>query len=176
MNAMSRAKRKPWIEAQVAEAPVATPETIIAFKGFDQNLQCRGHQFEVGQTYKLAGDIVVCERGFHACEHPLNVFDYYPPTLSRYAEVQLGGTLSRHGGDTKIAATEITIKAELKIPDLVARAIKWVFDRSKPEGTAATDYQGAASATGIAGKDGIEPDTFYVLRDGKPAAVTGEDA
>jgi len=135
--------------------PAPQPETapaIVAFKGFDKDLRCRGFQFEVGKTYAHTGEVKACESGFHACEHPLNVFDYYAPAFSRFAEVELSGDLSRHDGDTKIAAGQITIKAELRIPDLVARAIKWVMDRThSEEGASATGYQGAASATGPRG-------------------------
>jgi hypothetical protein len=120
--------------------------------------KCRDFQFEVGKTFKHEGKVEACASGFHACEHPLNVFEYYAPATSRFAEVELRGDTSRHGSDTKIAAAEITIKAELKIPDLVARAIQWVVDQVTTTGgehvtgdrsaASATGYQSAASATG----------------------------
>ena len=124
-------------------------ETVIAYKGFDKNMQCRGFQYEVGKSYTHDGNVKACEAGFHACEHPLNVFDYYAPNESRFAVVELSGVFSREEGvDTKVAAGSITIKAEVGIPDLVASAVKWVMDRCTPEGSAATGYHGAASATG----------------------------
>ncbi len=124
---------------------------IIAYKGFNLDLSCRGHKFEIGKTYEMDGPIKACARGFHACEHPLNVFDYYPPAGSRFAEVRLSGEISRKGDDTKVAAARISITAELGIAELVDRAVKWVFARSNPDGEAATGYQGAASATGDRG-------------------------
>jgi hypothetical protein len=223
-------------------------EKITAYKGFNKDLQCRDFQYEVGKTYAHKGDVVACSSGFHACEHPLNVFSYYPPAGSRFAEVTLSGTTNCDGSDTKIAAAKITIDVELSIGDLVKRAWDYVWSRATPEegssatgtrgaasatGTrgaasatgwqgaasatgeqgaaSATGWQGAASATGtrgaamacgyegramgaegnalflverddnynilaawagIVGKDGIKPNTWYILRDGKPEEIT----
>ncbi len=141
------AKRKTKTEA----APAV--ETVTAYKGFDSNWQCRGFQYAVGQTYTMDGLVKACERGFHACEHPLNVFDYYPPAGSRFAEVTLSGAMhSQDGGDTKIAAASITVNVELSISDLVQRAWDWVWSRATvEEGGHATGERGAASATGWQG-------------------------
>ena len=152
---MAKKAKEPATEVAVQEEQ---KPAIIAFKGFGMNWTCRDYQFEVGKTFKMDGPIKACERGFHACEHPLNVFEYYAPATSRFAEVELRGDTHRKGDDTKIAAAEITIKAELKIPDLVARAIQWVIDQVTTTGgehvtgdqsaASATGYQSAASATG----------------------------
>lgn len=59
---------------------------IIAYKGFDKNLKCREFQYEVGKEYEMDGDIKCCERGFHACESPLEVFDHYDMLNSRFCK------------------------------------------------------------------------------------------
>jgi hypothetical protein len=130
-----------------------TNETVISYKGFDQNFRCRGFQYEVGETYEFPGLIVACENGAHACEYPLDVLDYYEPATSRYALVTQSGALARHSDDTKIASAKITIESELHLPDLIERAVRWVFDHAKPEGKGshATGVSGAASATGVRG-------------------------
>ncbi|KAB2738570.1 hypothetical protein F9K90_07780 [Brucella anthropi] len=104
---------------------------IAAYKGFDAELRCRGFQFELNESFQHQGDVVACESGFHACEYPLDVFRYYPPASSRYGEVELSGDTSKEGNDTKIAAAEITIKAELKIPELIAAVVRYIVERAK---------------------------------------------
>lgn len=68
---------------------------IKTIKGFDGNLQCRGFQYKVGETYTTEENIELCKNGFHAIaedQSPLSVFAYYPPAIdgkpSRYCEVE----------------------------------------------------------------------------------------
>ena len=51
-------------------------EKIIAYKGFDKNLCCRGFQFKVGKEYEQQGEIKCCENGFHACTNPFDVLNF----------------------------------------------------------------------------------------------------
>jgi hypothetical protein len=41
-------------------------------------MTCRGFQYELGKTYKMDEDPIICQRGFHACIIPGNVFMFYP--------------------------------------------------------------------------------------------------
>ena len=197
-------------------APVVT-----AFKGFNADLTCRGFQYEIGKTYKMDGEPERCERGFHACENPFDVWGYYGPVsdgVTRYALVELSGAVDRDADDSKIAACEITIKSELRLPEFIQRGVEYILskidwdnakeantgDRSaatntgyrsaatvegKDSAAMASGYEGRASGAegcalflverdgemkiiaawaGIVGRDGIKPDTFYMLKDGKP--------
>ena len=107
---------------------------ITTYKGFDKGLKCRGMQYEVGKTY-TEDKASVCAAGFHACERPLDVFDYYPPATSRYCEVQQSGEADRESGRTKIASTRIQIGTELNIAGLVKAQIKYVKDHTTNEHT-----------------------------------------
>ncbi|HDR2796525.1 TPA: hypothetical protein QCJ95_005174, partial [Enterobacter asburiae] len=124
---------------------------ITTFKGFKQDLTCRGFQFEIGKTFEHEGRVRACSAGFHSCEYPLDCFSYYPPAESRYTETVAEGDVSReNGGDSKIASASITIKAELTMPEFVQRAIDWIWskvDRSL-EQQVMTGNRSAASNTG----------------------------
>jgi hypothetical protein len=134
----------------------AAPEaSITTFKGFGSDWKCRDFQYAVGESYEHKGAAVACASGFHACEYPLDVFNYYPPAGSKFAVVQQAGTLSRHDGDSKVASSKITISAELNLAGLIKAAIEYTTSRCKPVDPAspasATGTRGAASATGDQG-------------------------
>ena len=102
---------------------------IIAYKGFDKNLKCRDYQYEIGKTFEHKGKVKACESGFHACEYPLDVFSYYPPSSSRFAIVKMHGETSKDSDDTKIASAKITIETEIKLPEMINRAVVWIKNK-----------------------------------------------
>jgi len=126
--------------------------SVRAYKAFDKTMQCRGFQFEVGQTYEHDGKVVACESGFHACENPFDVWSYYPLD-SRYAVVDLSGEVSRHGSDSKIAAARITISAEISLPQIISDGISHLIGLCenafalKPD-AAASGYRSQLAASG----------------------------
>ena len=85
--------------------------------------------------------------GFHACENPLDVWSYYPLD-SRYAVVELGGDVSCHDGDSKIAAARIKISAEIALPQIISDGVAYLMGLCKDAAGAAAsgdDSQLAAS-------------------------------
>ncbi|MDI9801714.1 DUF7666 domain-containing protein, partial [Citrobacter koseri] len=106
-----------------------TKKTIVAYKGFNADMTCRGFQFEIGKTFKHEGKVEACKSGFHSCENPIDVFSYYHPAGNRFCEVEVSGDVSRHDDDSKIASATITIKAEISIHEMVKRAIEWVWSK-----------------------------------------------
>jgi len=117
---------------------------VVAYKGFNRDFTCRGFQYRVGQTYEHDGEVKACKSGFHACEHPLDVFRYYAPATSRFAAVTLSGELSRDSNGSKVAASLIMIEEELSLHELIERAIK----HAKPPKNAALCYGGSTTARG----------------------------
>ncbi|EIF7240828.1 hypothetical protein LFY37_003743 [Salmonella enterica] len=124
---------------------------IVTFKGFNKDLKCRGFQFAIGETFHHDGKVEACGSGFHVCECPFDVFSYYPPAESRYAEtISFGITDSEEGGDTKIASSSITIKDELTLPQFIQRGIEWIWSKidKSLEQQIMTGDQSAATNTG----------------------------
>ena len=128
---------------------------MATYKGFNKDMTCRGFQYEEGKEYE-ENEAIACEKGFHACEYPLDCFNYYSPNESVYHVVEQSGEISKHEDDSKVASTKIKIGAEINIAGLVKAAIEYTTKRINPEAksdenygvSSATGYKGASSATG----------------------------
>ena len=145
-------------------------QKIKAYKAFDKDLSCRGFKYEVGKEYEETGDIKACEKGFHACPYPLDVFGYYAPAGSRFCEVEQSGKIDDSESD-KVCSSKIRIGAELDIRGLVKAAVSYVKERCTNEcnaepgkpatagdyGAATAGDSGAATARGKAstGSNGL---------------------
>ena len=127
--------------------PVVEVAPLVAYKGFDKDWKCRDFQYEVGKTYTHNGTVRLCISGFHACESPLDIWGYYPPTDgSNYAQVDLNGATEETENDTKRVGSSVTIKAALTIPMLIAAQIEWTFNKAKDENKSSGDSSTAASS------------------------------
>ena len=126
-------------------------QKIKAYKAFDKDLSCRGFKYKVGKEYEETGDIKACEKGFHACPYPLDVFGYYAPAGSRFCEVEQSGKIDDSESD-KVCSSKIRIGAELDIRGLVKAAVSYVKERctnecnAKPGKPATAGDSGAATA------------------------------
>ena len=126
-------------------------QKIKAYKAFDKDLSCRGFKYEVGKEYEETGDIKACEKGFHACPYPLDVFGYYAPAGSRFCEVEQSGKIDGSESD-KVCSSKIRIGAELDIRGLVKASVSFVKERctnecnAEPGKPATAGNRGAATA------------------------------
>ena len=111
---------------------MANENKIIAYKGFDKDFKCRGFQYEVGKTYEMDSNIAYCNCGFHACESPMEVFDYYDMLTSRFAEVEQSGKMDKEADSTKTCSSRIKIKAELKLADIINLGVEWLKEITSP--------------------------------------------
>ena len=134
---------------------------MLAYKGFNSKLQCtpsgKTFQYEVGKSYEEP-EADLCSKGFHACEMPLDVFSYYPPSSSRYCEVDLEDIKDQKSNDSKLVGKKIHIKAEIGLSGIINAGVKFILGKVKwsgenssagdRSGASATGYCSGASATG----------------------------
>lgn len=117
--------------------------SIKAYKGFDKNMQCLGFQFAESETYHEE-TAKLCESGFHACEMPLDVLNYYAPgDGSIYREVTLDEVTDETSNDSKRCAKTITIGKELGIGGLIEAQLEFVKEKSSHR-SETTQVQGVA--------------------------------
>jgi hypothetical protein len=106
---------------------------MVGYKGFNKNMKCRGFQYEVGTTYET-DSVEICSKGFHFCENPLDVLDYYSILDSdaknqTFAEILAEKDITPK--DKKRACSKITIGAELDIKGLIKASVDFMFEDNK---------------------------------------------
>ena len=99
---------------------------MIAYKGFEKNLSCRGYQFKrygINETTEAN-----CrQNGFHCAENPLDCLVHYPNWRnSRYFVVKAFGDLDEDDRDTKISCTKMELKEELDFSMLLLRGAAYM--------------------------------------------------
>ena len=149
---------------------------ITSYKAFDKNMQCRNFQYEVGKEYEMDGEIKCCNRGFHACKSPMEVWDYYDMLSSRFAEVEQTGKIDEEEKSTKVCSSHIKIKAELKLADIVNIGVEWLKDITSPSKVKA---DGVLNDNGDRRKQiGSSGDSAQIGSSGDSAKIdsTGEDS
>ena len=116
------------------------------FKGFDKDLKCRDFQYEIGKEYtEEKADI--CNCGFHACEFPMDVFGYYPPSDSRYCEVELEENGQKSSDDSKRVGKKISVKAEIGIAGIIKAGVEYIKEQVDWEDDKATNTGDYSTAT-----------------------------
>lgn len=144
-------------------------KTIRGFKGFDKDLKCRGFQYEIGKDYEQEGEVKCCERGFHFCENPLDVFIYYSPSDSRYCEVEGYGNADEANDDSKLATSNIHISAEIGLNRLINDGVKFILDKVNFNDSKSTNT-GYRSAATVEGKESV---AIVTGRDGRARGALG---
>ena len=92
---------------------------MIAYKGFQKDLKCRGFQFQeygINETEKAN-----CrQNGFHCAENPLDCLCYYPNWKnSAYYIVDASGDLDEDGEDSKISCTKMRLLKKIELRSLL---------------------------------------------------------
>ena len=107
-------------------------DSKVAYKGFHTGrhpqMFCREQVYVEGETYTQEEHPVLCAKGFHACELPLDVWQHYFPGENKaYHRVECSGKIDANDpveieqgiSDTKIAAQTITIRESLSLVEMV---------------------------------------------------------
>ena len=103
---------------------------MLVYKGTDKDMKCRDFQFEIGKEYEEA-EAKLCEKGFHGCEYPLDVFAHYAPADSRFFEADLDGVTDEESDDSKRAGTKIKLRAEIGIAGIVKAAVEYIKEKAE---------------------------------------------
>ena len=120
---------------------------MIVYKGTDKDMKCRGFQFDLGKEY-VEEEAKLCEKGFHGCEYPLDVFAHYAPADSRFFVADLDGvTDETESRDTKRVGTKIKLKAEVGIAGIVKAAVEYIKEKAESSNNQTGDCS-AATNTG----------------------------
>ena len=123
--------------------------SIKAYKGFNKDMTCRGFQYEEGKEYH-EDNAVLCESGFHACEAPIDCFNYYPPVKSVYHEVELDEVSDKRDTDSKICGKYIKIGAKLNVAKLCELQFEYVKSHCTNEYNAEKGMPATAGDSGAA--------------------------
>ena len=129
-------------------------EIIKAVKGFNQDMTCTPtkdvkFQYEEGETYEeeIAD---ACNKGFHACELPMNVFRYYPPIKSVYHKVEMSGKIDNSEND-KVCSSKIKIGAKINIAGIIKASVDIIRGKAEKESAASSGNYGNAASSGYCG-------------------------
>lgn len=98
---------------------------VNSYKGTDENMCCKGYQYELNKVHVMDGEVKLCESGFHCCKYLGDVFSYYAlDGKNRFFRVRALININeekrgnRYGYDRKLAAKEIEFISEITYEDL----------------------------------------------------------
>lgn len=131
-----------------------TEETIKAVKGFNLDMTCTPtedikFQYEEGKTYEEE-TADACHKGFHACELPVEVFRYYPPTRSVYHRVEMSGEIDDSNID-KVCSSKIKIGAKINIAGIIKASVDIIRGKAEKNFAASSGDCGNAVSSGYKG-------------------------
>ena len=145
------------------------------YKGFNKDMTCKGFQYEEGKEYHEE-EAIVCRKGFHACEYPLDCFNYYNPAESVFHKVELGEDAHGGGNDTKKCSKSIKVGARLDIVGIVKAAINYTRENcvdGKSSGDQSALSGGYRSALSGGNRSALSGGNQSALSGGYRSALSG---
>lgn len=146
------------------------------YKGFDKEFKCRDFQYEVGKTYTHKGTINICNSGFHSCENPLDIFNYYLPSTSRFGECEISGKTYIHDSDSKVVSSKISVKSEINLFKIIKLGVEYILSKVdfKNNKESNTGNQSAATNTGNYSAATVEGKESIAIVTGKDSKAKGK--
>jgi len=88
---------------------------ITGYKATDENMCCRGFQYELGKWYEHNERLEMCVSGFHFCEYPSGPWSFYPEGRLFKCEAEYVLMSEGPGADLKHVAKRIRLVEEIKV-------------------------------------------------------------
>jgi len=121
---------------------------------FNKDFTCNNFQYEEGKEFKHDGEIKICEQGFHFCENPLDVLNYYSLTDSIFAEVESLGEIQKekeNNADSKIVNNHIKIVKKLALSDFINAGVAYLLTICKSGDSSKNASSGDSSQNASSG-------------------------
>lgn len=129
---------------------------MIAYKGFDIGLICRGYQFVMGMNVTDKANCAA--NGFHCAEDPLDCLTYYPcMENSVYCIVDAGGDRDEDNSDSKISCTELNVIKQLSREEFFLHGLAYMADHPKRKWNHLVKQDKAQAYNGYAVVRGPDP-------------------
>ena len=126
---------------------MAKEKTMTGFKAYSKGMVCKGFQYQEGETYECE-KAEICKSGFHFCENPLDVLNYYNLCESEFSTVESLGKTQKHNDDSKVCTTKIKIGAKLSLPAFIKASVDFLLTKTinKKNTAASWDYSQLAAS------------------------------
>ena len=143
-------KHSKWDEPEETESTISVGkgETMTGFKAYGKGMVCKGFQYQEGETYECE-KAEICKSGFHFCENPLDVLNYYNLCESEFSTVESLGKTQKHDEDSKVCTTKIKIGAKLSLPAFIKASVDFLLTKTTGDKiTAASGHSSKLAASG----------------------------
>lgn len=90
------------------------------YKGFNNDLTCRGFKYEIGKTYEIKESPILCKRGFHFCHSLKHVLPNYPLHKKHtFCEIEAFGKIHSDEFYKKYCTNKIKVLRKLDLDEIL---------------------------------------------------------
>ena len=147
-----------------------TEEIVKGFKATDEGMKCRGYQYEMDKWHNCDGKLSMCNNGFHFCENPLSVLDYYDLCTSEFYQVKAKGKTEKDGDKTVTGAIKFT--ASIGLPGFIKASVEYVKNVCKVD-PIASGHSSKLAASGHSSQLAASGDSSKLAASGHSSIAAG---